>query len=517
MIGSRAVRRGRGDFASAPASLRPIWSVRLAGLARALGRPVPLAPGRSVTSADLVGALGRTVDVTDRSQVWLALAALSGTLAFEATVTDVARACEFDGPGALWDEVARSTTPAGARREVRVLVGATLADVNHTVATDLSTGIQRVARETSRRWLATTGCIPVAWTPGFGGLRELTAAELSRVTDDVAAAAGARGGTPGRPAADRREPAIIVPWRSTVLVPELAAEHGRSGRLLALASSSGNRTGVIGFDCVPLTSAETTAEGFASVFFGNLAAVRHFDRIAAISGAAAVEYEGWRQMLGAVGLAGPSIRRVSLPEEAPEATDDDLAEARTRFVVGELPLVLVVGSHEPRKNHLAVLHAAELRWRAGDEFTLTFIGGNSWAGDEFYRALAEAQRAGRPVESASRLPDRLLWAAYRIARFTVFPSLNEGFGLPVAESLAAGTPVITSSYGSMREIGEGGGALLVDPRDEHAIATGIARLLHDDALLESLVSETTLRNPRSWDEYADEVWQFLTGSSEPQL
>ena len=115
------------------------------------------------------------------------------------------------------------------------------------------------------------------------------------------------------------------------------------------------------------------------------------------------------------------------------------------------------------------------------------------------------------METASRVPDRLLWAAYRLARLTVFPSLNEGFGLPVAESLAAGTPVVTSDYGSMREIAEHGGALLVDPRDDQRIAAALGLLLNDDGVLAELREQARTRPRRTWVDYASEVWEYLTG------
>lgn len=67
------------------------------------------------------------------------------------------------------------------------------------------------------------------------------------------------------------------------------------------------------------------------------------------------------------------------------------------------------------------------------------------------RRLAELQAGHRPVQAITALSDDLLWAAYRLARFTLLPSFNESFGLPVAESLASGTtPVVTSDFGSMR-------------------------------------------------------------------
>jgi glycosyltransferase involved in cell wall biosynthesis len=178
-----------------------------------------------------------------------------------------------------------------------------------------------------------------------------------------------------------------------------------------------------------------------------------------------------------------------------------------------MPLVLVVGSHEPRKNHLAVLHAAEILWREGHRFALAMIGGSSWNSDRFDRQVATLMERNRPLRLDSSAPEAQLWAAYRVARFTVFPSLNEGFGLPVAESLSCGTPVITSNFGSMAELGELGGALLINPRDDDALAAAMRTLLTDDAALGALRNEAQSRPPRHWDDYAAEVWATLmTGS-----
>jgi glycosyltransferase involved in cell wall biosynthesis len=249
------------------------------------------------------------------------------------------------------------------------------------------------------------------------------------------------------------------------------------------------------------------------MFAGSLAAVRNFDVVATISRATGTEYSGWRSMLSAIGVTGPRIEPVRLPVEAAAPTRADTEAARAHFLVGSLPLVLVVGDHQPRKNHLAVLHAAELLWREGGQFSLSFIGGVSWGSDAFRRRLAELQRAGRPVDSQVSLPDGLVWAGYRLARCTVFPSLNEGFGLPVAESLAAGTPAITSDFGSMLEIATDGGALTVDPYDDHAIAAAIGTLLLDDVVHDRLCTEALNRPVRTWDDYAREVWGLLVESS----
>jgi glycosyltransferase involved in cell wall biosynthesis len=114
------------------------------------------------------------------------------------------------------------------------------------------------------------------------------------------------------------------------------------------------------------------------------------------------------------------------------------------------------------------------------------------------------------------VPDDELWAAYQLASFTIFPSFNEGFGLPVAESLASGTPVITSDFGSMREIAQdGGGALLVDPRDDGQLTEALQRLLREDALLAELTRQARGRAERTWDAYAAQVWSYLVDGLAP--
>ncbi len=302
---------------------------------------------------------------------------------------------------------------------------------------------------------------------------------------------------------------VVVPWKCTFLVPELPAEAGRTALYEALAMFSRSTTGQVGFDCVPLTASETTAEGMSGGFATYLAAVAHIDRVATISEAAQLEYEGWRAMLAGAGLKGPDIRCVPLPVQATIPNDASMAQARELLAIGSVPIVLSVGSHEPRKNHLALLHAAEVLWREGLLFSLVIVGGNSWNSAGFDAQVDTLRRANRPVQTILALPDGLLWAAYRLAYCTVFASLHEGFGLPVAESLASGTPVITSNYGSMRDLARQGGALLVDPRSDQSITDALRRMLTDPTLRDQLAAQASKVPVRSWDDYAADLWAYL--------
>lgn len=444
--------------------------------------------------------------VNEDSHRWLLLAVLDGRLPTTDEVIALRRRSVTDGTeravlGVVRSALRRSSRPGPAAIPVHVVVGRTLVDVEHTAQTDLATGIQRVARLTSRKWAGDRDVMSVGWTTSGRALRVLGVEEHRR------AMGTATGGNV------RREViAVVVPWNSTYLLPELVTEESRYLRLAALARFSDNRTGAIGFDCVPVTTAETTASAMGSAFAGQLAALREFDVVAPISHAAGVEFSGWAAMCRAAGRPAPLVQVVPLANEVATSQPETIAAVARRLTYGrDVPLVLVVGSHEPRKNHRAVLHAAERLWRDGVTFSLLFVGGNAWHSERFVSDMNELQDRGRLVESVRGLSDDELWALYDLAWCTVFPSLNEGFGLPVAESLRAGTPVLTSRYGSMREIAQHGGALFVDPRDDDSLVEGLRTLLTDRVVHTALRKATEDVPVRTWQSYADELWSGLTG------
>jgi alpha-1,3-rhamnosyl/mannosyltransferase len=116
--------------------------------------------------------------------------------------------------------------------------------------------------------------------------------------------------------------------------------------------------------------------------------------------------------------------------------------------------VLAVATLEPRKNLSRVVEAARL---AGVE--LRVVGARGWGGVDVSGWIGE-------------LPDSELAALYRGARCVLYPSLYEGFGLPVIEAMACGTPIVTSRSTAMEEVA-GGAAVLVDPLEVSSIVEGI--------------------------------------------
>lgn len=465
---------------------------------------IPLAKrARERVSAEaaLVAELNSSRSVND---VWLTLAVVGRALPTETEVRQAHRLLVAQGAAALLERIAKDVRSAGLEsRSVELLAAPVIVDVRHTAETDLATGIQRVVRQTIGRWERWHEIVLVTWSDDGRAMRRLMPDEHATAVDGKAPVHGSTR------VADR---SVVVPIGGIYVLPELAAEVWRTERVGALAEFGNLRSCLVGHDCVPLTTAETVGAGMPGAFARNLMAVSRMTRVSSVSEASATEYRGWRRMLSASGIEGPDVTSILLAAEpgAPSAEDD--AEFKERLELGDSPLVLVVGSHEPRKNHNAVIQAAELAWREGLDFQLVFLGGNSWNSLDFSDMLMTLQAAGRPVTSVSALSDRMLWAGYRLSRFTIFTSLNEGFGLPVAESLASGTPVLTSNYGSMQQIAAAGGALVVDPRDDLAILGGIRSLLTDAKLYARLKAEAAAYTVRPWDDYATELWDYFVES-----
>ncbi len=161
----------------------------------------------------------------------------------------------------------------------------------------------------------------------------------------------------------------------------------------------------------------------------------------------------------------------------------DKAIAR-RLGINDL-FVLAVGSLEPRKNHERLLDAwTALPDRLRSTHQLVVVAADGWRQRTILRRLDGLADTGS-VLRVGRLNDDELAALYRRARALVFPSLAEGFGLPVAEAMACGAPVVTSNSSSLPEVA-GGAAILVDPEDADEIAAAVAGVLEDEALRRGL-------------------------------
>lgn len=151
----------------------------------------------------------------------------------------------------------------------------------------------------------------------------------------------------------------------------------------------------------------------------------------------------------------------------------------------ELPerFFLSVGSLEPRKNLETVI--AAMRQYDGPE-PLIIAGASGWKNDEVYAAIEENSEKIRLV---GYVPQEELPLFYNAALATVYPSFYEGFGLPILESMACGTPVITSNNSSIPEVAGEACILIDDPSDPAAIATAMKDLSGDELKRERMSKE----------------------------
>jgi glycosyltransferase involved in cell wall biosynthesis len=182
------------------------------------------------------------------------------------------------------------------------------------------------------------------------------------------------------------------------------------------------------------------------------------------------------ERIDVVPLGFGSVRR-----EQPVAERD----VRARLGLGERRVVLSLSAKRPHKNLLALI-AAFARLPAEDRPVLV-LPGYPTAYESQLRERASALGIAEDVRFPAWLSSAELEGVWAIARVFVFPSLYEGFGLPVLEAMARGVPVACSNASALPEVA-GDAALLFDPHDEQAIAVAVARLLDDDALRAQLVA-----------------------------
>jgi glycosyltransferase involved in cell wall biosynthesis len=163
------------------------------------------------------------------------------------------------------------------------------------------------------------------------------------------------------------------------------------------------------------------------------------------------------------------------------ANPEDLARVRVRYDV-RAPYILYVGNTKPHKNLARLLRAFAAA--ATPAYQLVLAGPPDPSGG-MLRETARHLGVGPRVRCTGLVAEDDLPALYAGATAFVFPSLAEGFGLPVLEAFACGVPVVASSTTSIPEVA-GDAAVLVDPRDEVALAAAIMRLLEDPPLRQKL-------------------------------
>ena len=191
-------------------------------------------------------------------------------------------------------------------------------------------------------------------------------------------------------------------------------------------------------------------------------------------------------------------------EYQPVKDPDILSRVREQYDLGKDPYLLSVGTVQPRKNYQMLIRAFAA---IADQFPhkLYIAGGKGWMEQEM---IAEAVRQGivDRVRFLGFVADEHLPALYSGASLFLFPSLYEGFGLPILEAMACGTPAIISNSSSLPEVG-GQAALQLPAQSPGAWSDGISSVLSDQDLAHKMTEAGFLQIHRfSWQKAA---WQLL--------
>jgi hypothetical protein len=203
-----------------------------------------------------------------------------------------------------------------------------------------------------------------------------------------------------------------------------------------------------------------------------------------------------------------------LPAEFSGAERNPEAPAR---LAAKTVSILCVSTLEPRKNHLKLIEAC-LRMGAGHpelDWNLTLVG-NKYAGAlDLADTIQQIARENPRIQWLGIVDDEKLCRLYSEATFTVYPSIIEGFGMPILESVWHARPCLCFDQGVMAEIAAEGGCLTADVTDAAAFADALSRLATDAGLRADLSVQATRRKLKTWTEYASQLLDTLVQAGTP--
>jgi glycosyltransferase involved in cell wall biosynthesis len=288
-----------------------------------------------------------------------------------------------------------------------------------------------------------------------------------------------------------------APW---LIIPEISLGLAMSDLdPVQIGRAYGLKTAALLHDLIPLKLSGDYGDDFLALFRRYVAMFAAADIIFTTTNYVANDL---RMRLGHVGSLIPDIATVPLPAQF--ADQKRCSSTKPPRAPGAPLRLLTVSTWEPRKNLPRLLRAIRQAQTQSASIELAVIGQRGHFPD--YDAEVEAIIADMPnVTICGSISDKDLLALYAHSHASVYPSVEEGFGLPIGESLWLATPCLCHNGSSMAEIAPGGGVLTVDMTDEAAITRVLVDLATKRDLLSDLTAETVARPLATWNDYAREV------------
>ncbi len=293
----------------------------------------------------------------------------------------------------------------------------------------------------------------------------------------------------------------LAPRGTWVLLPELMYK-AKTGQLVDYVHRRGWRLAAIFYDTIPVDRPDLVPADLPAKHAQYMRELAGADLILPISEASA---GGWRAFVAREKLPAPPVRAVPLACDlvgTPRVQTLPPAPAP-----GQPVRMLCVSTLEPRKNHAVLLAAYEAAVARRPDLALELdLVGAPYIGSQ---DIAENVRAAMARLPGLRWHEQVEYARlqelYARCDFTVYPTLLEGFGLPVIESLWLARPCVCANFGVMAENAAGGGCLTADVRHPEALMEAMLSLAESPELRLRLTAEAIARPLKTWGEYAREV------------
>lgn len=190
-----------------------------------------------------------------------------------------------------------------------------------------------------------------------------------------------------------------------------------------------------------------------------------------------------------------------------QPVSSSLMTTRSKYSIEKRPYIFTIGTVQPRKNYVRLVQALNRLRNSGIDIDLVIAGGKGWLENPLYDEI-ESTGLTDHVHLIGFADDADLPPLYSAATCVAFPSLYEGFGFPVLEGMACGTPVMTSNVSSLPEVA-GDAALMVDPYDTEAITHAIRQLVEDQTLRDMLIQRGFEQAKRfTWENSARQLKQI---------
>lgn len=207
----------------------------------------------------------------------------------------------------------------------------------------------------------------------------------------------------------------------------------------------------------------------------------------------------------------PSEKITIIPCAADESFRPFSSEEKEKFKAAhDLPddFLLAVGTLEPRKNFQLIIESFASLSEKFPDLHLIIIGGKGWKYKHIFDTIHKFHLQ-KKVHFTGYVPSNDLPGYYNLARAFIFPSLYEGFGIPLLEAMKCGCPVICSNTSSLPEVVEDA-ALLIDPHDTKSLSSAIEKLLLDENLAHTLREKGLRQSEKfSWPASASAIYSLL--------